>query len=406
MKKLTKILVLCVLATFVAGSAMAVTLSDDNTGDYLIFPAYIADGPFETPIQVINTSDTHSVVAKVVFRGSAFSIELLDFFIYLSPNDVWTGKLVFQGGKTYVQSDDDSIATGWNVDLEEPIWGDEQALNRALVEKDCEYEQYGYIEVFEAWNGELPKDIDNTVDKDEIYDAYDAASTAEIAQRDLINSLYGSFEINLPLQGLSASENAVSFKDVFINNKLDFSETSLADALATNADIEQLLNKVQAFMPYYQDPDEEGVTAHMFTFPTKRINPNSSCNAATTTQGTGPFWMNNGLADQEDPYCVEYGLTYYDLKENSPGKDQDLFSPVSEKQKSEFCDELNINLSYDLDDEYEAGWVRYEFEGFATPYSEVCTMTGAPVIPLVMNFGPKGMSLYDAAYEFGTCLGD
>lgn len=104
----------CALA--MAGAAHAVEVSRDGTGDLLIAPAYFIGGGMTTDLKVINTSQTQSVVAKVVFRHPVTSAEVLDFLIYLSPSDVWNGtvscEVVAADGncsKSVVTSADDSI---------------------------------------------------------------------------------------------------------------------------------------------------------------------------------------------------------------------------------------------------------------------------------------------------------
>lgn len=88
---LKKRVVAAVAAALMAGSASAVEVSRDGTGDFLFAPAYFIGGGMTTDLKVINTSMTQSVVAKVVFRHPVTSAETLDFLIYLSPSDVWNG---------------------------------------------------------------------------------------------------------------------------------------------------------------------------------------------------------------------------------------------------------------------------------------------------------------------------
>ena len=104
----------CALA--MAGTANAVQVSRDGTGDFLIAPAYFIGGGMTTDLKVINTSATDSVVAKVVFRHPVSSAEVLDFLIYLSPSDVWTGTVSCEAAdangnctRSVVTSADDSI---------------------------------------------------------------------------------------------------------------------------------------------------------------------------------------------------------------------------------------------------------------------------------------------------------
>jgi hypothetical protein len=134
-----KIAVSAIAAAAVATSAFAgtATLTLDNKGDYLNYPAYYAttDG-WSTNIRVVNTNLTHAIVAKVVVREYATSKELLDFPIYLSPGDVWTGDLINQGAANsvnFISNDDSSPEVPMNQPLND---------NNPLVGT-----QYGYVEI-------------------------------------------------------------------------------------------------------------------------------------------------------------------------------------------------------------------------------------------------------------------
>lgn len=95
-----KALATAVLGTLgVAGSAHAIWQdTTDNKGGVLVYPYYTvnsdpAGNPFWTLISVVNTTSDVKVV-KVRFREGKASAEVLDFNLYLSPNDIWTGAVV------------------------------------------------------------------------------------------------------------------------------------------------------------------------------------------------------------------------------------------------------------------------------------------------------------------------
>lgn len=75
-----------------AGSAEAVYRSQDNTGQVLIYPYYtvntIRGNAYNTYISITNSTSTVKVL-KVRFREGRTSAEVLDFNLYLSPNDMW-----------------------------------------------------------------------------------------------------------------------------------------------------------------------------------------------------------------------------------------------------------------------------------------------------------------------------
>lgn len=73
-----------------AGSAGAVDLNPDGTGQVLIYPYYTVNAHQQTLISVVNSTDVGKAV-KVRFLESYNSQEVLDFNLFLSPYDVWTG---------------------------------------------------------------------------------------------------------------------------------------------------------------------------------------------------------------------------------------------------------------------------------------------------------------------------
>jgi hypothetical protein len=87
----------------VATSAEAVVLNPDNTGQVLIFPYYTVNAAggnaFNTYVSITNTAPNAKVL-KVRFREGKTSAEVLDFNLYLSPNDVWVAAVVPDGQGT------------------------------------------------------------------------------------------------------------------------------------------------------------------------------------------------------------------------------------------------------------------------------------------------------------------
>lgn len=77
-----------------AGSANAVYLNSDGLGEVLIYPYYTVRKDTNTLLSVVNTTDQGKAV-KVRFREGKNSADVLDFNLYLSPKDVWTGSVSF-----------------------------------------------------------------------------------------------------------------------------------------------------------------------------------------------------------------------------------------------------------------------------------------------------------------------
>lgn len=98
----------------VAGSASAVQLSQDGTGQVLIYPYYTTRtagaGDFATYLNVVNTTNSFKAV-KVRFLEGKNSREVLDFNLYLSPFDVWTGAVSKTADGAKLASADKSCTT-------------------------------------------------------------------------------------------------------------------------------------------------------------------------------------------------------------------------------------------------------------------------------------------------------
>ena len=76
----------------IAGSAQAVNINPDGTGQVLLYPYYTTNAGNITLLSVVNTSDDAKAV-KVRFMESENSAEVLDFNLYMSAYDVWTAAI-------------------------------------------------------------------------------------------------------------------------------------------------------------------------------------------------------------------------------------------------------------------------------------------------------------------------
>jgi hypothetical protein len=76
-----------------AGGAGAVNVNHEGLGEVLLYPYYTVRNGNSTLISVVNTT-TAAKVVKVRFIEGKNSSEVLDFNLWLSPNDVWTAAVV------------------------------------------------------------------------------------------------------------------------------------------------------------------------------------------------------------------------------------------------------------------------------------------------------------------------
>lgn len=99
MKFKTKMISTAVVAALgsIAGTAQAVNLGEDGQGQVLIYPYYTVQQKgttaYDTYVTVVNSDSVNGKAVKVRFLEGKNSREVLDFNLYLSPNDVWTGAI-------------------------------------------------------------------------------------------------------------------------------------------------------------------------------------------------------------------------------------------------------------------------------------------------------------------------
>jgi len=430
-----KSIVLIIALSLICGSAWAwdmedhVIMAPNGKGDAMVFPLYAAASGYETNFWVTNTSNVTSTVAKVVFRSPAYTQELLDFFIFLSPNDVFKATIRNTASGVEVYSNDDSVISdlqGGTV----PVWGNTTPLSRILAVPPCEDSSgMGYIEVFEAAFYPYPKGLDGTVAKTTILNGYggfarlnDAAANLDANGTGLYvvtnvdanvvpmyvgsqNILAGHMEIGVPGNALSSAVRATVLRNYHasLRSKLTLGvETYLGDQLAhnTTGEVEAALSRNDLHMPF----SHKSLTYHFLTFPTKKtLLTTSTC---TVTNWRGPYFQEVLTASPLDN-CVDFTATDFDMQEHSQ-QSGSIFSPLGQTQSSQFCGEVNYGHSY----KYDEGWVRYMFQvpadndtdaPFAADRAAVCGVgncifyAGVPVIGTVLDFG-MGMNMTTAAY--------
>lgn len=101
---------LAVFAALAASSANAVHLSPNGTGQVLIFPYYTVRNGFATLISIDNTQDNIKAV-KLRFREGLNGRDVLNFNLFLAPNDTWTGAVVETiNGARLVTNDNSCVA--------------------------------------------------------------------------------------------------------------------------------------------------------------------------------------------------------------------------------------------------------------------------------------------------------
>lgn len=91
-----------------AGTASAVNVNPNGLGQVLLFPYYTARNNLATGFSITNT-DSYPKAVKVRFLEGKNSREVLDFNLYLSAHDMFTGAVVASGtGAALVRGNDET----------------------------------------------------------------------------------------------------------------------------------------------------------------------------------------------------------------------------------------------------------------------------------------------------------
>lgn len=87
-----KLISAAVLSAIGATSAQATYLSEDGTGQVLLYPYYTVRNGTDTYVSVVNTTNRAKALKVRILEGKN-SKEVLDFNLYLSKYDVWTAAI-------------------------------------------------------------------------------------------------------------------------------------------------------------------------------------------------------------------------------------------------------------------------------------------------------------------------
>jgi hypothetical protein len=99
-----------VASCFTTMAAHAVHVSQDGTGQVLLYPYYNVNGGNQTFVNVTNTTNTTKAV-KVRFREGVGSEDVFDFTLYLSPYDVWVARINQENGDVMLTVPADTSCT-------------------------------------------------------------------------------------------------------------------------------------------------------------------------------------------------------------------------------------------------------------------------------------------------------
>ena len=124
-----------------------VVLHPAGTGHQLFTPYYTAQGNMATLINLVNTDAVNGKAVKVRFRGASNSDDVLDFTLFLSPGDVWSGMVAQNAdGRAQIITPDKSCTipeqSAWPG-----VFSDLRLPSYATAEVKSALTREGYVEV-------------------------------------------------------------------------------------------------------------------------------------------------------------------------------------------------------------------------------------------------------------------
>ena len=390
-KSLSKAIALATLVG-VSASAHAMNINQDGLGEVLLYSLYTTEEGNNTNIRITNTTE-HAKAVKVRFVEGQNSHEVLDFNLYLSPYDQWSGAITqTEDGAKLLTRDlsctAPTIPAGGQAfrDYDYKGKGGEQGLARTRV---------GHIEVIEM--GVLNSELSALVTADHEVAGSAPADCAAINAKfkNPSDAWYDSVANSMPpkvtpdLQdgilteindervtgGLYGSANIINVED---STQIAYSAVAIDNFLSDSVHAwtgsnEPNLKSTQAFdvnfkngkSATYQDGSEavsallmkESIsndfvladalaaeTNWVITFPTKRFHVDTDPASAPFVNG----WKKTGTgADAIWGACHAVSMSYWDHEEYEPaGALGDIdFSPMppqGEKPTTNICYETNI----------------------------------------------------------------
>lgn len=200
-------------ALAMAGAANAVYVNPDGLGQALVYPYYTVRAGNNTLISVVNTTDQAKAV-KVRFLEGKNSQEVLDFNLFLSPKDVWTGAIV-------ATTDGAGIVTGDRSCTNPTVFGkgvipfrNYLFLNDAATLQTLDRTREGYVEMLEMamipTATALGKDVTHVSGVPACKLTSDASATTATGLSAPTGGLFGNGTLLNALGGMSTGYDAVA----------------------------------------------------------------------------------------------------------------------------------------------------------------------------------------------------
>lgn len=406
-----------------AASVQAVSLNHDGIGQVLLYPVYTVENGNDTYIHVTNTTDQYKAV-KVRFVEGMNSQEVLDFNLYLSPQDVWTGAVVATADGAKLVTSDKSCTAGVvpaeGLAFRNFIYG--QGANADAAEfRGLDRSRVGHLEIIEMGVVDPALVLSNGVSAQQAIEhvngvpgncgAVRAAFSGAGAWASNLNNgvgaptggLYGSLAVINVQEGTEVGSDATAldgFSPVAIHAKPGDLAPSLTQAEAFAAfpgfevDYTRGIDAVSATLmkssisnDYAYGAGLNAETDFVITFPTKTHYVNAPTVVAPFTQ----TW-NKTTAKACEPIAV----TFYDREERSQVLEEEQISPRPPVAEGiALCHETNIlsigansevlggkyvQATFDLPAGFETGWINVNFTGTGRTLAGTLAVVGGGAV--------------------------
>lgn len=146
-KKILSLAVAAGLVGAVSAAQAEMHINPNGLGEALIYPFYSAANGNDTSIHIVNTTDRTKAV-KVRFIEAMNSQEVLDFNLYLSPEDVWTGVVTANpnGDGAIIRTTDNSCTVPMlGGEAEDPDFDGSTYTQNGLTVRDQPFVNYKYL---------------------------------------------------------------------------------------------------------------------------------------------------------------------------------------------------------------------------------------------------------------------
>lgn len=431
-----------------AGTASAVHVNPDGLGQVLIYPYFTvrtaataaASGEYNTYVSVTNTTAAYKAV-KVRFLEGKNSREVLDFNLFLSPYDVWTGSVEPTATGAHLVTADNSCTTGKIPQGGQPF--SNAAYSGASADNETtslDRTREGYIEIIEMgeipanWPAVAPNDLQTAVKHvngvppctASVLSAADAAALGGLTPP--TGGLLGSASLLNPSTGVDYSYDAVAFNnwstvavgssssstfpsigsgnvvtsDIFAGNQVKGATWAAGGGSSAAAKaVSAAIMRDNVINEFVLDNITASATDWVVTFPTKRLFvgvDTLTAGVRNHTFAANPFNENFGLGGS----CDNVGLQITSREEDRPGSGG--FSP-SVTPNPQLCWEANVitfnqtgspltsailgstNVN-NMQTSYQNGWLDLSFtQGFNMLTPTASTTNGGADAPVQSTYG-------------------